>query len=252
VFETRSRMTDRLLTPTARPSPWSRGSGILPRNTRECIRRFPLFFRSVAVVQQTGNIAGLSSLATTRSEPRRYNSFKHGSNSRSLMRYVKQVSLIALCASIATTARAQQALPTIEVGGAPLRSTAAACSDDALGLKRQWRRRRHDACLRRVTLFQRRPTITAMSCRTRALTSRQLFARRPESSSMTGGFPLGSDFRLCRLPSPARRKACGHQNAFASTRPGRQRLLGHDPSAPSIASRRHRQSVHLRHRRPSR
>ncbi|PPC89431.1 MAG: TonB-dependent receptor, partial [Methylocystis sp.] len=39
------------------------------------------------------------------------------------MRYVKQVSLIALCASIATTARAQQALPTIEVGGAPLRST---------------------------------------------------------------------------------------------------------------------------------
>ncbi len=39
------------------------------------------------------------------------------------MRYVKQVSLIALYASIATTARAQQALPTIEVGGAPLRST---------------------------------------------------------------------------------------------------------------------------------
>ncbi|MGZ9410187.1 MAG: hypothetical protein ACXW3J_06110, partial [Methylocystis sp.] len=40
------------------------------------------------------------------------------------MRYVKQVSLIALCASLATTARAQQALPTIEVGGAPLRSAA--------------------------------------------------------------------------------------------------------------------------------
>jgi len=39
------------------------------------------------------------------------------------MRYVKQVSLIALCASLATTARGQQALPTIEVGGAPLRST---------------------------------------------------------------------------------------------------------------------------------
>ncbi|MDP3554221.1 TonB-dependent receptor [Methylocystis sp.] len=40
------------------------------------------------------------------------------------MRYVKQVSLIALCASLATTARAQQALPTIEVGGAPLHSAA--------------------------------------------------------------------------------------------------------------------------------
>lgn len=39
------------------------------------------------------------------------------------MRYAKQVSLIALCAALATTARAQQALPTIEVGGAPLRST---------------------------------------------------------------------------------------------------------------------------------
>jgi hypothetical protein len=39
------------------------------------------------------------------------------------MRYAKQVSLIALCASLATTAHAQQALPTIEVGGAPLRST---------------------------------------------------------------------------------------------------------------------------------